>query len=65
MKATKSNMENQILTDDHKILHCPDCGVEYSGNAGDYFMLPDNYVFHCECGAEMELVTKVVKVTYI
>ena len=66
MRATKANMEDQILTNNHKILHCPECGAEYSGNAGDYFMVPDDYVFHCqECECEMELVTKVVKVSYV
>ena len=65
MKATKSNMKDQILTNDAKILHCPSCGAEYSGNKGDYFMLPDDYVFHCMCGEEMELVQKVVTVKYI
>jgi len=65
MKATKKNMQDQILTSDSKILYCPGCGVEYSGNAGDYFMLPDDYVFHCEnCDVEMELVNKVVTTTY-
>ena len=66
MKAIKSNMKDQILTDDKKILHCPECHAEYSGNAGDYFMRPKGYIFHCnDCGAEMELVTKVVNVKYL
>lgn len=64
MKAIKKNMIDQIVTNDTKILHCPECGAEYSGNAGDYWNLPDNYVFHCECGAEMELVNKIVSVEY-
>jgi len=65
MKAIKSNMEDQILTNDRRILHCPSCGAEYSGNAGDYWNVPDDYVFHClECGVEMELVEKIVTITY-
>lgn len=36
MKASKRNMRDQILTNDRKILHCPNCGAEYSGNSGDY-----------------------------
>ena len=64
MKATKSNMQDQSLTGDHKILHCPNCGAEYSGNAGDYWNLPDDYVFICECGQEMELVEKIVTIKY-
>jgi len=65
MRAIKSNMKDQILTDDRKILHCPSCGAEYSGNAGDYFMVSDEYVFRCsECDIEMELVDKIVTVEY-
>ena len=64
MKAFRKNMKDQILTDDNRILHCFDCGAEYSGNAGDYWDFEDNYEFHCECGGEMELVTKHVQVTY-
>ena len=67
MKAIKSNMKDQILTGDRKILHCPECDAEFSGNAGDYFMHPDDYIFYCinlGCGAEMELVTKVVTVKH-
>ena len=64
MRAIKKNMEDQILTDDTKILHCPICNAEYSGNAGDYFMYPDNHVFTC-CGIEMELVDKIVSVYYV
>ena len=65
MRAIKSNMKDQILTDDKKILHCPKCDEEYSGSAGDYWLTPDDYVFHCgECGCEMELVNKVVTIAY-
>ena len=65
MRAIKSNMEDQILHDEHKILHCPECVAEYSGNAGDYWNVPENHVFMCEdCGVEMELVNKVVTVEY-
>ena len=60
MKAIKSN-----LSDGKKILHCPDCGGEYSGDAGDYFYLPDDHIFFCsDCGTEMELVEKITTITY-
>ena len=65
MKAAKANMKDQILTKDNKILHCLSCGAEYSGNAGDYWGLPNDYVFHCECGEELELVEKLVTVKYV
>jgi len=65
MRAIKSNMEDQIFTYDNKILHCPVCGAEYSGNVRDYWYLPNNHVFMCEdCGVEMELVNKVTTIEY-
>ncbi len=65
MRATKSNMKDQILTRDSKIIHCPECHAEYSGNAGDYFLLPEDHIFQCpECKCEMELVEKIVTVQY-
>jgi transcription initiation factor IIE alpha subunit len=65
MKAIKSNMRDYILDGDTRILLCPNCLIEFSGNAGDYFYLPDDYVFKCpECGEDMELVHKTVKIIY-
>ena len=65
MKAIKKNMRDQILTEDNKILHCPSCNAEYSGNAGDYWDYHDDHVFSCnDCEIEMELVNKVVTITY-
>ena len=66
MRAIKANMKDQILTDDRKILHCPECGAEYSGNAGDYWNFPEDYVFTCDlCDLEMELVDKKVTIAYV
>jgi len=66
MRALKENMKDQILTNDRKILHCPICDAEYSGNAGDYWDYPDDYEFFCEeCGVPMELVEKIVTVEYV
>jgi len=66
MRALRKNMEDQILTDDTRILHCPVCGAEYSGNAGDYWNLPDDHEFMCsECDQPMELVDKILTVKYI
>lgn len=65
MQAIKRNMSDQIIGNDSKILHCPSCGAEYSGNAGDYWNVPDDHIFTCQdCNCEMELVNKVVTVTY-
>ena len=61
MRAIKKNMK-----DDRRILHCPSCNAEFSGNAGDYWYAPDDHVFTCrDCGIEMELVKKCVSVTYV
>ena len=64
--AIKRNMQDQIVSSDCKILHCPVCGGEWSGNAGDYWDLPDDHVFTCDdCGVELELVEKRVYVEYV
>ena len=66
MKAVKSNMKDQILTNDSKILHCPVCDMEWSGNAGDYWDYSDDHIFVCkDCDCEMELVDKITAVKYI
>ena len=67
MRAIKSNMGDQILgRGDYRILHCPECNGEWSGNAGDYFQFPADHVFKCEdCGCELELVRKVVTTQYV
>lgn len=66
MKAIKRNMVDQILNPkDKKILYCPGCNTEFSGDAGDYWNCPDDHVFTCaSCESEMELVTKQTIVRY-
>lgn len=65
MKAVKSNMRDQILTNDEKVLHCSSCDSIFSGNAGDYWDLPKNYIFCCSnCEVEMELVKRRVTIKY-
>lgn len=64
MRAIKSNMKDQIMTGDRKILHCKICGSEYSGNSADYWDLPDDQIFEC-CDEEMELVDKIVEIRYV
>lgn len=65
MRAVKCNMKDQIITKDRKILHCPQCDGEWSGNSGDYWDLPEDHVFMCgECGVELELVDETVTVSY-
>lgn len=66
MKAIKKNLKDQILTNDDHILYCPECNSEWSGNSGDYFNVPDDYVFICNaCKCELKLVRKKVTIKYI
>ena len=59
-------MEDQILTDDKKILYCPICFGEYSGNAGDYWNYKPDYIFMCPtCNVELQLVTKKIIIEYV
>jgi len=45
---------------------CPRCGAEISGNRGDYWSLPDEYVFKCECGcADLALVKRKIEIQVI
>lgn len=37
------------------VLHCSECGESFSATHGDYFMVPEDYVFEC-CGEPMSLV---------
>jgi hypothetical protein len=62
MQAIKQNLRDQILTSDRKILHCPICDGEWSGNAGDYWNVPENHIFTCpNCECELELVEKIIQ----
>jgi hypothetical protein len=61
--VTVGDLVDQIGTPEPRaILYCERCGAEYSANKGDYFMLPNDYVFECcqvhgFCGL-MRLVVK-------
>ena len=61
MKAIKSNLKDQIGTDDKTIMFCPCCNAEFSANAGDYWYLPDDHQFTCEnCGCALLLGHKQI-----
>ena len=65
MKAIKSAMRDELKHIRRRILHCTECGAEFSGHRGNYWNRPEDHVFTCrECGGEMELVFKNVHVTY-
>ena len=68
MKALKKNMIDHIWHPEEpaRVLHCPCCMSDFSGNAGDYWDYPDDYLFKCgECGEELELVERRVTVEYV
>jgi hypothetical protein len=65
MSVKKSDLNDQILTDDGSFLYCQNCRAEYSANSGDYFMLADDHVFKCECGDYMVLATKATRYNII
>lgn len=57
MIAKKKYLKDQILINDKTLMFCPICTSEYSANRGDYWNVPDDYVFKC-CNVPMQLVTK-------
>jgi len=49
-----------------EFIFCPRCGGETSGTRGDYWSLPDEYVFKCGCGcADLALVRRKVELQVI
>ena len=51
------DLKDQISTDGPRpFLKCFQCDRETSGNAGDYWNVPEDYTFMC-CDVEMSLVT--------
>lgn len=58
MSIRVKDLKNQIDSKGPRpILYCPICGVEYSANAGDYFLARPDHIFIC-CGEPMLLVIK-------
>lgn len=45
------------------VLHCYQCGCDYSANRGDYFALPGDHVFTC-CGEPMTHAVRHETVVY-
>ena len=64
--TTKKDLCDHIFNKDRaeEFLYCPMCGNEYSASSGDYWNLPDDYVFKCECGEEMKLAEKTINIIY-
>jgi len=62
MSVTKSDLKPGQK---HGFLHCPDCDAEYSADSGDYWYLEDEYVFTCECGADMILARRECKLVVL
>ena len=53
--ATIADLKDQIWPGPHPILACY-CGAEYSANKADYFLLPNDHEFVCECGEILDVV---------
>ena len=67
MKALNKNMIDESLHPEEpvRVLHCPCCMSDFSGHAGDYWDYPDDHLFKCRCGTEMELLERRVTVEYV
>lgn len=49
-----------------EFIYCPECEAEMGGTRGDYFGVPDDYVFVCECGnKDLQLVREIRKLRVI
>jgi len=61
MKAVMSNLRDQIeMTGPRPVMHCSECGSDWSAHRGDYWQYNDDYVFTCtECNTELEILVKV------
>jgi len=50
-----------------EFMQCQDCGAEFDGTRGDYFMLPMDYIFFCpNCGDDdIALIRRVSKIVVV
>ena len=66
MSISVSDLTDQITAGSNgEFLYCEICGIRYSANSGDYFMLSDKDIFRC-CDRDMvlaksEVVIEIVK----
>ncbi len=69
MKATVENLRDESCTVSNpgdspgprRMLYCRLCGTENSADRGDYWNVPLDHEFICECGYPMEIVVKRVR----
>lgn len=55
---TVGKLQDQLgMAGPRPFLYCDECGQESSAHAGDYFNVPDDYIFRC-CGQNMRFVTR-------
>lgn len=52
---------------EYEFMLCQDCGAEFGGTRGDYFMLAMDYIFDCpDCGGnDIALVRRVNKIVIV
>lgn len=51
----------------NEFMQCQDCGAEFGGTQGDYFIMPMNDIFYCpECtGDNIALVRRESKIVVV
>ena len=64
--VTKKDLSDQILNKKrvNEFLSCSICGAEYFANSGDYWNLPDDYIFKC-CKEPMRLAVKHTEISIL
>ena len=57
MDAIKKNLRDELGNPEGgvRVMYCPECDCRCSAHRGDYWNVPEDYVFTCECGATMKI----------
>jgi hypothetical protein len=56
MKAIRKNLREELGSPEggRRVMYCPACpDAQCSAHAGDYWDVPADYVFKCDCGEPM------------
>ena len=66
MIAKIKNLHDQIFEPQYKgiVMVCQSCHAEFSAHKGDYWQLPDRYIFK-HCGKAMKLARKEIVYRYL
>jgi hypothetical protein len=57
MIAVKRNLRDELGNPPggRRVMYCPACDSQASAHAGDYWDVPADHVFLCECGETMRI----------